>query len=208
MTVVYGTEDAIYGTGQYGVARYGFVGPTKQVTGVSASFETGTLTLTGKATQALSGYLIDSDLGILTLSANATEILTGTSAEFSVGEVSVKSINRVEILGVSAAFALGDLTVEGGTGVTEVLEGFSIQSNLGTVKPNLKTFVSGVSATINLGSVGKSAKASVVPSGSSLSVDEGSVTTNAVVFDFEQFAGNYSGKRTIYVPKTHVPEVA
>lgn len=208
MTVVYGPEDAIYGTGQYGVARYGFVGPTKQVTGISASFATGTLTATGEATKTLSGYLIDVGLGAPILSAEASQSLTGVSAEFSIGEVSVKSINRIEVLGVSATFALGDLTVEGGTGYTAVLDGFSLQVDLGTVKPNLVTFVSGVSATVNLNSVNSTGKASTVLSGNTLTLDEGTPTLNAVVFDFGQFADNYSNKRTIYIPKTHVPEVA
>lgn len=250
MTVSYGPEDALYGTGRYGVARYGSVGPTKLITGVSGTISLGdtkvnlllkplgfTLTtvlgdpnlsghanktvsgytlsgylgelvVTAKAQQVLGGYALDADLGSITFSADANKSVSGYLLSTSLGEVAVKSINKVEVLGVSATFTLGDLTVEGGTGATEILDGFSIQSNLGTVKPNLRTFVSGVSATINLGSVGKSAKASVTPSGNSLNVDEGSVTTNAVVFDFGQFAENYSNKRTIYVPKTHVPEVA
>jgi hypothetical protein len=208
MTVVYGPEDALYNTGRYGVARYNSVGPTKQITGVSSLFDTGDLTATGKASKVLLGYLITSDIGAPTLSAEASTLPTGVSAVFSLGEVDVKSINKVEVLGLPAVFVIGELTVEGGTGFTAELVGFSLQSGLGTVKPNLITFVSGVSATINLNPVNSTGKASVALSGNTISIEEGVPIVSAVVFDFNQFSENYSNKRTVYIPKTHVPEVA
>jgi hypothetical protein len=244
MTVIYGPEDALYGVARFGVARYGSVGPTKQVTGVSGSLSLGSIQvnltlkpvgydlaltlgevdLDAKANQVIVGYSLTSQLGTAvtsaeansqvtgfdlsvalgntTFSADAFKALLGYNLNTSLGELTVRSINRVEVSGVSASFDLGLLTVEGGTGFTVLPDSLSAEITLGTIKPNLTTFVSGVSATVLLNSlVTLEAKAVKLVEGNNLDVDLGDLATDTVIFDYTQFAEDYSAKRTAYIPK-------
>jgi hypothetical protein len=202
MTITYGPEDALYGVARFGVASYGSVGPTKQITGVTSLFTLGTLTSNGKAVASLVGYNLNLPLGQLTFSADAFKALLGYSPLFSLGEPTVRSINRVEVLGVSAAFNLGLLTVEGGTGFTLIPESFQLNTTLGTVKSNLTTFASGNSITISVNSfinLLTDATTNITGVAAEFSIEE--VTTSGAVLNYNVFAEQYSPKRTAYIPK-------
>jgi hypothetical protein len=210
MTVVYGPEDALYGTGEYGVARYGSVGPTKIVTGVSLVASTGTLEISAKANTTLpKAPTLNTLVGTPLYLADANTDVTGVQLFTQIGEVTVRSVNRVEVTGVSASFSVGDLTVEGGTGVTVITDSLNVLVKLGTVTPAVRVFVSGVNLTQSVGSVSPTGKASTTLSGLVLDAESGQVTPVGVNFNFQQFADSYSGQRVVYIPKSNViPEVA
>jgi hypothetical protein len=244
MTVVFGPEDALYGTGRFGTASYGSVGPTKIVTGVDAAFTVGdvqvnlllkpvgftlllnlgdvdtvaeanfsvtgyTLNLSlgdavpeAKANVFPTGYSLSLDLGAPTTVAEANTTLTGLDLSFALGEPSVTSINRVIVTGVSAAFTLGALLAEGGTGAFFTAPHLPLQIDLGVVKPNLVTFVQGVTLNISINDdVTVTGKASFVPTGYNITFVLGDITSAGVILDFNQFANDFSSKRTIFLPR-------
>ena len=244
MTVVFGPEDALYGTGRFGTASYGSVGPTKIVTGVDALFAVGdvqvnlllkpagyTLALAlgdvdfvAKANISVSGYTLDTtlgavntaaeanvfpvgysldaSLGAITTVAEANTTLTGFDLSFTIGEPTVRSINTVMVTGVAAAFTVGALNAEGGTGAFFTAPSLPLQIDLGVVKPNLVTFVQGVTAQISLNNnVAVTGKAVFVPTGYNVTFTTGALTVDGVLFDYAQFTNNFSSKRTIFLPK-------
>lgn len=206
MTVVYGPEDALYGTGRYGVARYGSVGPTKQVTGVAGTLQTGTLGTTGKANKTLEGQSALLVTNPVQYSAAANRELQGQDLFFTTGEPSVRSVNRILVEGVSSILNLGTLSVFGGTGYTAAISGLNLTTNLGRVKPNLLTRVSGVALTVDVGNITAIGKAIYRPQSQKLSIKTLPPTITATQFDYEQFADNYSRKRAIYMSKSSVVE--
>jgi hypothetical protein len=209
MTVVYGPEDAIYNTGQYGSARYGSVGPTKQVTGVSSSFSVGSVQTFAKANTVLATNLLTVSSGTLSLTADADTTLSGVGIEAFVGESTVRSVNRVEVTGVSSTFSLGELTAEGGTGASVTLSSLQALLQLGTVTPALKVSVTGLSLVQSIGSVTTTGKATKVLPSQVLTSSAGNTTPNGVRFNFQQFADSYSSQRAVYIPKSNViPEEA
>lgn len=244
MTVLFGPEDALYGTGRFGVASYGSVGPTKVVTGVDALFTVGdvqvnlllkpvgyTLFLAlgdvafvAEANFSVDGYTLDSALGdvttvaeanvfpvgysldvalgVPTTVAEANTALTGFDLSLTVGEPSVTSINRVIVTGVAAAFTVGALNAEGGTGAFFTAPSLPLQIDLGVVKPNLVTFVQGVTLQLSLNdNVTVTGKAVFVPTGYNVTFTTGTIAADGVVFNFNQFASDFSSKRTIILPK-------
>lgn len=210
MTVVYGSNDAVYGAGEYGVARYGIVSPTKIVTGVSLVASAGTLETSAKANTILpKAPTLNTSVGTPLYLADANIDVTGVQLFTQIGEVTVRSVNRVEVTGVSASLSLGDPIVEGGTGVTVITDSLNVLVQLGTVTPAVKVFVSGVNLTQGVGNVSSAGKANTTLSGLALDAQSGQVTPATVNFNFQQFADSYSSQRAVYIPKSNViPEVA
>jgi hypothetical protein len=202
MSVIYGPDDAIYGSARFGVAKYSIVGPTKLLSGVSGSLVLGSITNSAEASAIADGFQLTHFLGQVSFSANSLFEILGFNLQGTLGEVGVKSINRVTIEGVSGSFNLGLLGVEGGTGFTLATEGLSATLTLGTVKPNLTTFLSSVFLDLSLNpEVTLSAKASTPLNGLDLESFLRDLEVNTVILDFNQFAENFSPKRTVYIPK-------
>jgi hypothetical protein len=121
---VYGTDDAIYGTGTYGSASYDVVQPEVAITGVSA---TGSI-----APVAINGFEID-----------ISEPLESVSAAGQVGSLTVTgAANVVPAVAISTG-SVGTLSVN----LSEVLDSVSATGATGVPKPNVDEPVSGVSAT-------------------------------------------------------------
>lgn len=208
MTIVYGPEDALYGTGHYGVARYGSVGPTKIITGVSSSLEGGTFETKGYAVLTLSGITVISGTGSPQLSGGSNKELTNLPIYTVLGGVTVKSVNKVNLEGVALESTLGSPIAEGGQGQSLVLTSLTLQSSIGSIKPNIKTLLVSVPLSLSFDTIAGSGKAHKALPSSAISVSLSTPTTQANTFNFGQFAEAYSSKRTIYIPRSHVPEVA
>ena len=170
----YGANDAIYGSGTFGTARFGRVTPVISLTGVTGTgqieppeiggFEVDIgvrLTATTLGTGSLGSFQVNVGAG-----------LTGVTSTVSIGQVSIS--NQHSLLSVSGTSSIGSV----GAGVTSNIIGTTATGQVGSIDTIdvSETIVSvGMTSTI------------------------GSVTINAVVFDFESVRNKYSRRRTVYI---------
>jgi hypothetical protein len=163
----YGANDALYGTGTFGTARYGRVTPIIAVSGVVGTGSIGTVT--PKAEVSLTATGIQSTGSIGTTEQQLDTTATGVSSTGSIGTVEVKldtSISGVSatgsvgspeqqldttLTGVSATGSIGDVEEQ----PTEALESVSATGSIGTVTPKAEVSLTatGVSATGLVGDV-------------------------------------------------------
>ena len=172
----YGANDALYGTGTFGTARFGRVTPVISVTGVSG---------TGQIEPPeVGGFEVDIGIRL-----TATTVGTG-----SVG--SLQPNIKAEISGTTATVSLGQITIDAVPEISGVV-GTGFVSPVGV---SYAFTVTGVTSTTQVGTATKvNVSEIIVSSGMTLSL--GSVTTTAVVFNFQAVRNDYSRRRTIYIAK-------
>jgi len=172
----YGANDALYGTGTFGTARFGRVTPVISVTGVSG---------TGQIEPPeVGGFEVDIGIRL-----TATTVGTG-----SVG--SLQPNIKAEISGTTATVSLGQITIDAVSEISGVV-GTGFVSPVGV---SYAFTVTGVTSTTQVGTATKvNVSEIIVSSGMTLSL--GSVTTTAVVFNFQAVRNDYSRRRTIYIAK-------
>ncbi len=172
----YGANDAIYGKGTFGTARFGRVTPVISLTGVTGTgqieppeiggFEVDIgvrLTATTLGTGSLGSFQVNVGAG-----------LTGVTSTVSIGQVSIS--NQHSLLSVSGTSSIGSV----GAGVT----------------PN----IIGTTAIGQVGSIDKiHVSETIVSAGMTSTI--GSITTTAVVFNFEAVKNLYSKRRTVIIPR-------
>ena len=175
---VYGTNDAIYGTGTFGSAVFGSLSPTRSVAGVSA-------TISVTAVNA-GGFEID-------ISENISTGVVGTGAIGSVGLG-----NSSSVAGVTSTVSIGQITIDNFT----ILTGVVGTVEIGTVEPQTTEIMSGVSATVTVNTfTSVTGKASQTPTSVVGTGAIGTVTQTAVVFDFAAVKDLYSRRRTILIDR-------
>ena len=167
----YGANDAIYGTGRYGSARYGGISPTINF----SSFE-----LVGTIATVQVGGQFEVDVSERLLSVSATgqigqvqtipKLITSVSAT---GELGIIKANPTEALDtVSATASVGTLTHSNTHRIASVVGTFTLNKGdrpfakafnfltapsfvatgaIGTIQPNVDEPISGVSGTISVG---------------------------------------------------------
>jgi len=172
----YGANDAIYGSGTFGTARFGRVTPVVSVTGVSG---------TGQIEPPeIGGFEVDIGVRLTATTVGTASVgsiqvqvgagLTGVTATGSVGQVSIA--NEHNLASVFASSAIGSV----GVGSSHTLTGVAATAQVGTA------------TKINVSEI-------IVSSGMTSSL--GSVTTTAVVFDFEAVKNLYSKRRTVIIAR-------
>ena len=165
----YDSDDAFYGTGQYGAASYGVINPTVSLTGVSATALTGSIgsaTTTNDSTLTLTGVVGTVQIGTVspniafgitgvsatgavnTVTENVIEKVTGVVGTFTLNAagLDIRSINRVPVTGSPMTGTIGTL----GVGASEsITTGVEATGQIGTVKPNVVESVTGVEGELN-----------------------------------------------------------
>mgnify|MGYP003677126440 FL=1 len=175
---VYGTNDALYGTGTFGSAVFGSLSPTRSVAGVSA-------TISVTAVNA-GGFEID-------ISENISTGVVGTGAIGSVGLG-----NSSSVAGVTSTVSIGQITIDNFT----ILTGVVGTVEIGTVEPQTTEVMSGVSATVTVNTfTSVTGKANQTPTSVVGTGAIGAVTKTAVVFDFAAVKDLYSRRRTILIDR-------
>ena len=175
---VYGTNDALYGTGTFGSAVFGSLSPTRSVAGVSA-------TISVTAVNA-GGFEID-------ISENISTGVVGTGAIGSVGLG-----NSSSVAGVTSTVSIGQITIDNFT----ILTGVVGTGEIGTVEPQTTEVMSGVSATVTVNTfTSVTGKANQTPTSVVSTGAVGTVTQTAVVFDFFAVKDLYSRRRTILIDR-------
>ena len=130
----FGANDALYGTGTYGTARYGRVTPVVSISGVVGTGAIGTVEVKLDTT------------------------LTGVSATGIVNDVEEQPTENLE--SVSATGSVGTATPSADSSLT--LTGVEGTSALGTVEAQIDTSISGLGSTGSVGTVTATASAAVM----------------------------------------------
>ena len=130
----FGANDALYGTGTYGTARYGRVTPVISISGVVGTGSIGTVEVKLDTT------------------------LTGVSATGIVNDVEEQPTENLE--SVSATGSIGTVTPSADSSLT--LTGVEGTSALGTVEAQIDTSISGLGSTGSVGTVTATASAAVM----------------------------------------------
>ena len=170
----YGANDALYGTGTFGTARFGRVTPVISVTGVSG---------TGQIEPPeVGGFEVDIGIRL-----TATTVGTG-------GVGSLQPNIKAEISGTTATVSLGQITIDAVSEISGVVGTGSVSSVGAGVTPN----ITGVTATGQVGSISTIHVSEIIVSAGVVTAI-GTVVTTAVVFDFEAVRTEYSRRRTIYI---------
>ena len=130
----FGANDALYGTGTYGTARYGRVTPVISISGVVGTGAIGTVEVKLDTT------------------------LTGVSATGIVNDVEEQPTENLE--SVSATGSVGTVTPSADSSLT--LTGVEGTSALGTVEAQIDTSISGLGSTGSVGTVTATASAAVM----------------------------------------------
>ena len=130
----FGANDALYGTGTYGTARYGRVTPVISISGVVGTGAIGTVEVKLDTT------------------------LTGVSATGIVNDVEEQPTENLE--SVSATGSVGTVTPSADSSLT--LTGVEGTSALGTVEAQIATSISGLGSTGSVGTVTATASAAVM----------------------------------------------
>ena len=130
----FGANDALYGTGTYGTARYGRVTPVVSISGVVGTGSVGTVEVKLDTT------------------------LTGVSATGIVNDVEEQPTENLE--SVSATGSVGTATPSADSSLT--LTGVEGTSALGTVEAQIDTSISGLGSTGSVGTVTATASAAVM----------------------------------------------
>ena len=120
----YGANDALYGTGTFGTARYGRVTPIIAVTGVAGTSAIGTVEVQLDTT--LTGVSATGSIG--DVEEQPTEALDSVSATGSIGTVTPKAEVSLTATGVSATGSVGEVEEQ----PTEDLESVSATGSIGT----------------------------------------------------------------------------
>ena len=130
----FGANDALYGTGTYGTARYGRVTPVVSISGVVGTGSIGTVEVKLDTT------------------------LTGVSATGIVNDVEEQPTENLE--SVSATGSIGTVTPSADSSLT--LTGVEGTSALGTVEAQIDTSITGLGSTGSVGTVTATASAAVM----------------------------------------------
>jgi hypothetical protein len=130
----FGANDALYGTGTYGTARYGRVTPIISISGVVGTGSIGTVEVKLDTT------------------------LTGVSATGIVNDVEEQPTENLE--SVSATGSVGTATPSADSSLT--LTGVEGTSALGIVEAQIDTSISGLGSTGSVGTVTATASAAVM----------------------------------------------
>ena len=130
----FGANDALYGTGTYGTARYGRVTPVVSISGVVGTGAIGTVEVKLDTT------------------------LTGVSATGIVNDVEEQPTENLE--SVSATGSVGTVTPSANSSLT--LTGVEGTSAIGTVEAQINTSISGFGATGSVGTITATASAAVM----------------------------------------------
>ena len=130
----FGANDALYGTGTYGTARYGRVTPVISISGVGGTGAIGTVEVKLDTT------------------------LTGVSATGIVNDVEEQPTENLE--SVSATGSVGTVTPSANSSLT--LTGVEGTSAIGTVEAQINTSISGFGATGSVGTITATASAAVM----------------------------------------------
>ena len=130
----FGANDALYGTGTYGTARYGRVTPVVSISGVVGTGAIGTVEVKLDTT------------------------LTGVSATGIVNDVEEQPTENLE--SGSATGSIGTVTPSADSSLT--LTGVEGTSALGTVEAQIDTSISGLGSTGSVGTVTATASAAVM----------------------------------------------
>ena len=172
----YGANDAIYGKGTFGTARFGRVTPVISLTGVTGTGQIEPPEIGGFEVD-IGVRLTATTLGIGSLGSFQVNVgagLTGVTSTVSIGQVSISNLHS--LLSVSGTSSIGSV----GAGVT---------SN-----------IIGTTATGQVGSIDKiHVSETIVSAGMTSTI--GSITTTAVVFNFEAVKNLYSKRRTVIIPR-------
>jgi hypothetical protein len=129
----YDAQDALYGVGEYGSARYGIVSPVASVSGVSATV----------AVQQPSLNIFEIDVSEIILG-------TGLGSTGSVGSLTVTGFANQLASSVSSTTAVGSLTIP----VVEKPVGVGGTLSTGVLKPNVSEILDSVSATFAINDAG------------------------------------------------------
>ena len=131
----FGANDALYGTGTYGTARYGRVTPVVSISGVVGTGSIGTVEV--KLDTTLTGV---SATGIVNdVEEQPTENLESVSATGSIGTVTPSADSSLTLTGVEGTSALGTVEAQIDTSIT----GFGLTGSVGTVTVTASASVMG-----------------------------------------------------------------
>ena len=131
----FGANDALYGTGTYGTARYGRVTPVVSISGVVGTGSIGTVEV--KLDTTLTGV---SATGIVNdVEEQPTENLESVSATGSIGTVTPSADSSLTLTGVEGTSALGTVEAQIDTSIT----GFGLTGSVGTVTATASAAVMG-----------------------------------------------------------------
>jgi len=176
----FGANDALYGTGVFGTARFGRVTPVIAVTGVSGTGEI--------EPPEIGGFEVDIGVRL-----TATTVGTGSVGSIPTSQVHVGA----GLTGVTSTVSIGQVSIASSQSLTGVVGTVS----LGVVSPNIKTDITGVLATGSVGSV-------VINTGAGITTP--TITSNigftrsnviAVQFDYVAVAHLYSKRRAVTIDR-------
>ena len=172
----YGANDAIYGKGTFGTARFGRVTPVISLTGVTG---------TGQIEPPeIGGFEVDIGVRL-----TATTLGTGSVGSFQVHV-------GAGITGVTSTVSIGQISISNQHSLLSV----SGTSSIGSVGAGVTSNIIGTTATGQVGSIDKiHVSETIVSAGMTSTI--GSITTTAVVFNFEAVKNLYSKRRTVIIPR-------
>jgi hypothetical protein len=123
---------------------------------------------------------------------------TGTFGTAVFGSLSpVKAITGVFGTGVIEPPEIGGFEVDIGVRLTATTVG---TGSVGSLQPNIKAEISGVTATGQVGSISTIHVSEIIVSAGATTT-LGTVTPTAVVFDFNSVRDQYSRKRSVTIPR-------
>ena len=175
----YGANDAVYGSGTFGTARFGRVTPVISVTGVSG---------TGQVEPPeIGGFEVD-------IGVRLTATTVGTA---SVGSIPTSQVHvGAGLTGVTATVSVGQVSIANEHNLASVFA----SSAIGSVGVGSSHTLTGVTATAQVGTATKTNVSEIIVS-SGMTSSLGSVTATAVVFDFEAVKNLYSKRRTVIIAR-------
>ena len=150
----FGANDALYGTGTYGTARYGRVTPVISISGVVGTGAIGTVTPKAKVLLTATGVQSTGSIGTTEQQLDTTA--TGVSSTGSIGTVEVQL--DTSISGVSATGSVGSPEQQ----LDTTLTGVSATGSVGDVEEQPTEALESVSATGSIGTPTITASASVM----------------------------------------------
>lgn len=197
------TEIIIVGVGASGQLGYlaEVATSNKAITGVAGTTAVGGTTESGKASNNLTGVSAVGGPGATEETSDSNEVMPSVVGTLQTGTLTLAIFARISVSGVAGTSAVGSTTeindsaigisvneTTGSTGtVTHTLSARkTLSSAIGTGQRGLLSFEANANTTL--------------PSATAAVGQVGSTTETAVVFDYSQFAEQYSRNRVVYIP--------
>ena len=194
-------QSARYGSGLFGLSKYGEINLSVSLASVAATSAVNTVQLSASSKVIPTGVVGTGSVAPVAAGGFEIDITESISTGVSsTGSVNTVTINIGEtVVGVTATGAVN--TVGLSANATFELAGVSSTISLGTVTSIVIEKCEGVTATGAVNTVGLSTGSNFKLAGVSSTISLGTVVKTAEVFNFEAVKAQYSRKRCVYISR-------